>query len=166
MFRFARIGGAAFVVLNFLWFTTAANADAGVRVRLMLHPYVVAPGELPPSALATLSQVAGVELLPAGATRTGALEFLLANPLDDAALGASLRKLRHDRSVVWAEAVTSGSPKAVTKSTPALTGRKLMVRMNGSEVPDWATVLPRWTEMVGSPVTVQRQIGQVWVLQV
>ena len=57
MFCFARIAGAAFIVLNFLWFTTVANADAGVRVRLMLHPYVAAPGELPPSALADTPSV-------------------------------------------------------------------------------------------------------------
>ena len=34
----------------------------------------------------------------------------------------------------------------------------------GDATPDWGVLLPRWTDLVGLPLAVERQIGSVWVL--
>ena len=59
-----------------------AQAETISRIRVMLHPYAAAPGELPAAALARLQTLAGISLSLAGTTRTGGLDFDLAQPLD------------------------------------------------------------------------------------
>jgi serine protease len=140
---------------------TAFAQDVG-RIRLMLHPYAADPGTLPAAALAKLQALAGAELAYAATTRTGGLEFTLAQALSAADAKAMLKRLRDDRSVLWAEAVGAPAPKA--KALSPFQGNKLLVRLVGDPAPDWNVLLPRWADLVGMPLTVQRQIGNVWVL--
>lgn len=143
--------------------TAAAAAQEVSTIRVMLHPYLAQPGELPPAALAKLTALAGVPLTLSGATRTGALEFSLSQPLTSADAANMLRRLRDDRGVLWAEP----ADLALRKSAPAMSpfqGLKLMVRLVGDPTPDWSTLLPRWSELVGMPLTVDHQIGTIWVL--
>jgi serine protease len=132
------------------------------RIRLMLHPYAAPPGALPPAALAKLQALAGVPLTYAATTRTGGLEFTLGQSLSPVDAKALLRRLREDRSVLWAESVGAAASK--TQALSPFQGSKLMVRLVGDPAPDWSVLLPRWTDLIGMPLTVERQIGNVWVL--
>ena len=144
----------------------SAFAETVSRIRLMLHPNAGAPGKLPLVANARLQTLAGLPLTLTGTTRTGGLEFTLAQPLDSASAAALIQRLRTDRSVLWAETVTAGSvAKSQTVASSAGPGKKLMVRLNGAAAPDWAVLLPRWSSLIGSSVTVDHQIGNVWVLK-
>ncbi|TMH61706.1 MAG: hypothetical protein E6H53_01435 [Betaproteobacteria bacterium] len=145
-------------------FAAAASAQDVVRIRLMLHPYAAPAGVLPPDALARLQALAGVPLTLSATTRTGGLEFALGQPLSPADAKALLRKLRDDRSVLWAETIEPAAPTAKALSLSPFQGRKLMVRLVGDATPDWSVLLPRWTDLVGLPLAVERQIGSVWVL--
>ena len=141
-----------------------AGAQSVSQIRLMLHPYAAAPGALPADALTRLQTLAGMPLTVSGATRTGALEFTLPQPVSVADANAMLRRLRDDRSVLWAEPIR---PTVSTRaSTPAsnILGNKVMVRLVGDPAPDWDALLARWTDLTGVPLTVERQIGDVWVL--
>ena len=140
---------------------TAVAQDVS-RIRLMLHPYVAQPGALPPAAFAKLQTLAGVPLTYAATTRTGGLEFTLGQTLSPAEAKALLRRLRDDRSVLWAESVGSAAAKA--QSVSPFQATKLMVRLVGDPTPDWSVLLPRWADLVGMSLTVDRQIGNVWVL--
>jgi serine protease len=145
-----------------------AAAQNVSRIRVMLHPDAADDGQLPAATLALLQTLAGVPLALDGTTRTGALEFQLASPLDTAASAALLGRLRNDRSVLWAESVMSG-PTAAKAKTMAVArnapgGRKLMLRLTGATTPDWGTLLPRLSTAAGSKLAVDRQIGNVWVL--
>jgi serine protease len=150
--------------------TPAMAAETVSRIRLLLHPYIAAPGQLPPGALVNLQALAGVPLTFAGATRTGSLEFNLPQPLDAAAVATMVSRMREDRSVVWAEPVASNAAaksvvvKTNGKSAPALTRQKLMLRLAPSVLPDWPTLLPRFSAVVGATLTVDHQIGNIWVL--
>src|SRR6266853_1664385 len=118
------------VVLILGTFTPGAHAETVSRIRLMLHPYAGAPGQLPTQANARLQTLAGLPLTLAGTTRTGGLEFTLAQPLDQDAAAALVKRLRNDRSVLWAETIATGSvakSQAVTVNDRAQTGTKLMV---------------------------------------
>ncbi len=154
------------LALLFAAFATAAAAQNVTGIRVMLHPYLAPPGSLPPAAAAKLTALAGMPLALSGATRTGALEFALPAPLSAAAAGAMLRHLRADRGVLWAETIQPGAPKVATTKASPFQGQKLMVRLVGDPAPDWSTLLPRWTNLVGLPVSVSSQIGNVWVLAV
>ena len=156
------------VVLVLGAFAPGAYAETVSRIRLMLHPYAGAPGQLPMAANARLQTLAGLPLALAGTTRTGGLEFTLAQPLDTAAAAALVQRLRNDRSVLWAETITTGSgakPPALTANANAGPGQKLMVRVAGTASPDWAALLPRWNSLIGTTITVDHQIGDVWVLK-
>jgi subtilisin family serine protease len=142
---------------------TAAAQDVS-RIRVMLHPYAAQPGQLPPAALAKLTTLAGVPLALSATTRTGGLEFALGQPQSRADAAAMLRRLRNDRSVLWAEPIDTAATMAKTKVLSPFQGRKLMVRLVGDVTPDWNALLPRWTDLVGLPLSVERQIGNVWVL--
>ena len=142
---------------------TAAAQDVS-RIRVMLHPYTAQPGQLPPEALAKLTALAGVPLALSGTTRTGGLEFALDEPLSRSDAAALLRRLREDRGVLWAEPIDTTAILAKTKTLSLFQGRKLMVRLAGDATPDWNGLLPRWTDLVGLPLRVERQIGNVWVL--
>jgi serine protease len=141
----------------------AADAQDGSGIRLMLHPGAAAPGALSPSSLMRLQALSGVPLTLSGTTRTGALEFTLGAALSSDELNVLLRRLREDRSVLWAEAAQSQmTARALMPSR--LSGRKLMVRLAGDAAPDWNVLLPRFTDLAGMPLAVDRQIGNVWVL--
>jgi subtilisin family serine protease len=144
---------------------TAAAAQNVSRIRLMLHPYVAAPGQLPSEILLKLQALAGTPIELSATTRTGALEFSLGQTLAQADAAALLRRLREDRSILWAESIddTTARPKASALSP--FQGRKLMVRLTSDATPDWDVLLSRWTDLVGMPLGVERQIGNVWVLK-
>ncbi len=145
-------------------FAAAAAAQDVSRIRLMLHPYVAQPGQLPFNALVKLQALAGVPLEFSGKTRTGGLEFTLGQPLGRADAAALLRRLREDRSVLWAESIDASTTQAKTLTLSPFQGRKLMVRLVGDPAPDWNVLLARWTDLVGMPLSVERQIGNVWVV--
>jgi serine protease len=143
-----------------------AYAETVSRIRVMLHPYAGAPGQLPTAASARLQTLAGLPLAFAGTTRTGGLEFTLAQPLDADAAAALVQRLRNDRSVLWAETVTAGiRPQALTSDPNARPGQKLMVRLAAAASPNWAVLLPRWSSLIGTAITVDHQIGDIWVLK-
>jgi serine protease len=145
-------------------FAAAAAAQDVSRIRLMLHPYAAAPGQLPSEVLVKLQALAGVPIEFSGTTRTGGLEFALAQPLGRADADALLRRLREDRGVLWAESIDASTTKAKALRLSPFQGRKLMVRLVGDVAPDWDVLLPRWTDLVGMPLGVERQIGNVWVV--
>ncbi|HEX7272283.1 MAG TPA: S8 family peptidase [Casimicrobiaceae bacterium] len=144
----------------------AAGAQGMSQIRLMLHPNAANPGDLPAGELARLEGIAGVPLTLSGATRTGGLEFTLTQPAGTSDATAILGRLRDDRSVLWAESIEpSVAPRIGTAGAASQTASsRLMVRLVGDPTPDWSTLLPRWAEMTGVPLTVQRQIGNIWVL--
>jgi subtilisin family serine protease len=141
--------------------TAGAQSVSGIRV--MLHPYAAPPGALPASALATLTALAGMPLELSGATRTGGLEFTLGAALSPAAAASLLTRMRADRSVLWAEPIAAPATTAPSAPSP-FQGQKLMVRVVGDAAPDWSTLLPRWSGLVGAPLSVVQSIGNVWVL--
>jgi serine protease len=159
------------LVLLGLLVTTAGAAQAETisRIRVMLHPYTAAPGTLPDAALARLQTLAGIALHLAATTRTGGLELDLAQPLDRPTVNALVSRLRSDRGVLWAEAVSTQTlPQVQSVGASAGStelGDKLMLRLAGDPAPDWATLLPRWSAIVGAPLAVDHQIGSIWVLK-
>ena len=72
--------------------------------------------------------------------------------------------------MLWAETprIASASPKAAQVLPPAANqpGNRLLVRLKDGTAPDWAALLPRLGARIGSGLTVERQIGKVWVLSV
>ncbi len=159
------------LVLLALFGALAATAQAETisRIRVMLHPYAAAPGALPDAALARLQTLAGISLSLAATTRTGGLELDLAQPLDRATVTALVARLRVDRSVLWAEPVSADALlRAQSMRTSTATsdlGDKLMLRLAGDPAPDWASLLPRWSALLGAPLSVDHQIGKLWVLK-
>src|SRR5215471_3029765 len=121
----------------------AADAQMVSQIRLMLHPYAAAPGDLPADVLAKLETLAGMPLAISGATRTGALEFSLPQAISEADAGTMLRRLRDDRSVLWAEPIRPGLSLRLSAIASPIPGNKLMVRLVGDPDPDWNTLLPR-----------------------
>src|SRR4030095_6067153 len=149
----------------------SARAEPVSAIRVRLNPEAVAPGPLAPAQLSKLEMLAGTPLTPVAVTRTGAFEFRLARPMKSKARKSRLRALRQDRSVLWAEPLAS-DPTRLRRSTTRGgaghayidTGHKLMVRLVGDPSPDWATLLPRFSQHIGAPVVAERRIGNVWVL--
>jgi len=149
----------------------SARAEPVSAIRVRLNPETVAPGPLAPAQLSKLEMLAGTALTPVAVTRTGAFEFRLARPMESEALKSSLRALRQDRSVLWAEPLASDATRlrrATTRGGAGHayidTGHKLMVRLVGDPSPDWTTLLPRFSQHIGAPVVAERRIGNVWVL--
>ena len=102
--RAARTGAAALCVLLLAAAALqSARAETVHAIRVRLSPERVAAGPLSSAQLARLEMLAGTSLVQVGATRTGALDFALGEPVDAAALKPRLRALRQDRSVLWAE---------------------------------------------------------------
>ncbi|HWZ74187.1 MAG TPA: S8 family peptidase [Casimicrobiaceae bacterium] len=156
------------VVLVFGAIAPGAYAETVSRIRLMLHPYAGAPGQLPMVANARLQTLAGLPLTLARTTRTGGLEFTLAQPLDADAAAALVQRLRNDRSVLWAETISTDSvakSQALPANANAGPGQKLMVRLAAAASPNWSALLPRWNSLIGTAITVDHQIGDVWVLK-
>jgi serine protease len=145
-----------------------ATAQTVARIRVMAHPNVSA-GQSADATLAQLQAIAQVPLALAATTRTGALEFTLATPLTAADADALLVRLRNDRSVLWAESVAARTDRAQAREAAADTnppGRKLLVRLIADPAPDWTALLPRLSALAGTPLTVERQIGPIWLLSV
>jgi len=146
----------------------SAQTVSSIRVRL--HPYMAATGTLPPSALAQLEALVGTGLTLTGTTRTGALDLALAQPQDSTAIAATMKALRNDRGVLWAETprVVSASPKSAQVLPPGANapGQRLMLRLKDGTDADWSQLLPRLGQRIGMALAVERQIGNVWVLSV
>jgi len=149
---------------------TPVSAQTVATIRVRLHPYMADAGTLPPSALAKLEALVGTGLTLTGTTRTGALDLALAQPQDSTAFAATLRALRNDRGVLWAETprVVSPMKKSAQLLPPGAMapGQRVMVRLKDGTEPDWSALLPRLGARVGMALAVERQIGNVWVLSV
>ena len=69
--------------------------------------------------------------------------------------------------MLWAEPVSTEtlSQAQSVRASAATTdlGDKLMLRLAGDPAPDWSTLLPRWSAIVGAPLAVDHQVGHVWV---
>ncbi len=148
----------------------ASAADTTSSIRVRLHPYMAAAGALPPDALAKLEALVGTGLTLAGTTRTGALDLTLAVPQDAKSIALTLKALRNDRGVLWAETprVNAVGLKAAQVLPAAANepGQRLLVRLKDGAEPDWGALLPRLGNRVGMALTVERQIGNVWVMSV
>ncbi|MEO8755284.1 MAG: S8 family peptidase, partial [Casimicrobiaceae bacterium] len=147
---------------------TSAAAESVARLRVMLHPYTAAPGVLPPEALALLVELAGSSLALTGTTRTGALELALPAPVDAADAIAMVKRLRVDRSVLWAEPIlpAPAKAKAADDTSGQTPGRRFMVRIKDGVTPDWPSLLGRLGARIGLPLKAERQIGNIWILSV
>ncbi|HKW79591.1 MAG TPA: S8 family serine peptidase [Casimicrobiaceae bacterium] len=161
--RLTRLERLALFVL-FALLAPNAGAETISHIRVMLHPYAADAGQLPAAALTRLEALAGQPLALAGTTRTGGLELDLEQALDRPAAAAMLRRLQVDRSVLWVEAV-SDATSAPAPAVASGTGDKLMLRLAGDPAPDWASLLPRWSALVGAPLAVDHRSGNVWVLR-
>jgi len=164
--RWANLACAAIGMLGAA-FPAAAEQVAALRV--MLHPYAAARGELPPDAQATLEALAGTALTLTGTTRTGALELALPAPVSEADAVSIVKALRVDRSVLWAEPIRT--PVLARKSSGGnphgdKPGRRLLVRLKDDVTPDWPALLPQLGYRIGMKVTLERQIGNISVLSV
>ena len=163
---------AVFTSVLAVLFTAALPVSAQMvsSIRVRLHPYLAAAGTLPPGALTKLEMLVGTGLTLTGTTRTGALDLSLAQPQDSTAMAATLKALRNDRGVLWAETprVASASLKSAQVLPPAAAapGRRLMVRLKDDTAASWSELLPRLEARIGTALTVERQIGNVWVLSV
>ncbi len=147
--------------------TRAAHAEPVSTIRLMLHPYAAAKGDLPVEQLARLEALAGIKLTLVGTTRTGALEFALPAPRDASEIAPVLRRLREDRLVLWAEAPLPRP--TLQKSLQVAAHRR---RVPGSWFGSRPASQPTGPcSLHGSPnawacaVAPERQIGSVWVLR-
>jgi serine protease len=160
--RRAAAFAAAFFVSAF-----AAQAETVSSLRVMLHPYAAGWGELPAPQQARLEALAGAKLTLAGSTRTGAIELALPAPVDEDEARAMARKLRVDRSVLWAEPIVPAMAKRVAKVGDAdVQGQRLMVRMKAGAPPVDEGFLQRLGKKLGMNVRFERQIAQVAVLSV
>ncbi len=150
--------------------SVALAAPAGAvttTLRVMLNPANVAAGTLPDAAKAHLDALAGITTALGGFTRTGAVNLTLPVAIDDATAAVIVRRMREDRSVLWAEV-----PQGVTtlaKSAPATQaaqqmGYNLMLKLAPGVAPDWGALLPQFAARIGMPLAVERQITDVYVL--
>ena len=138
----------------------------GAGLRVMLHPDAASRGQLPPEGLTRLETLAGTPLTLSGVTRTGALDFTVDGARDAQTVAALAARLRRDRTVLWAEPKRpEPSLRRAQKSSGGTPGRQLMVRLADGVAPDWPALLPRFAERIGAAVSVDRSIGEVWVLE-
>jgi serine protease len=159
----------ACAAIGLLGTAVAAAAEQISALRVMLHPYAAARGELPPDARATLEALAGTALTLTGTTRTGALELSLPAPVPESEASAMAKALRVDRSVLWAEPIRTPAlarKAAVADPHGSQPGRRLMVRLKDDVVPDWPSLLTQFGNLIGMKVTLERQIGNISVLSV
>jgi serine protease len=145
-----------------------AAAAPVATLRLMLHPDVAARGALPAEVLAQLEAAAGTTLTLAGSTRTGALDLIPGKPLEAVDAAAIARRLREHRGVLWVQPQPERTTTKIghVSQQPEIAGRRLMVRLQDGIDADWGRLLPRLGQAVGMPLTVERQIADVWVLSV
>jgi hypothetical protein len=151
---------AALVGAALLLSAAAAHAEMVSSLRVMLHPYAAGWGELPAAEQARLEALTGSKLALTGSTRTGAIEVALETPVDETQAKAMARKLRIDRSVLWAEPIVPAMAKRKAKLEDAqVQGQRLMVRMKAGAAPIDAGFLQRVGKRLGMPVTFERQIA-------
>ena len=146
-----------------------SHAETVGSLRVMLHPYAAARGELPPEAHATLESIAGTGLTLTGTTRTGALDLALAAPVTEADADAMVKKLRVSRSVLWAEAIAPASvARKSAKADPNgdVQGRRIMVRLKDGVTVVWPEFLERLRKRLGMAVTLERQFAHIHVVSV
>jgi serine protease len=161
--RFAAVSG----VLLLAWAVAQGAIAAQVStVRVMLHPYLAAPGTLPPDALTKLETLAGTSLTLSGTTRTGALDLALPEPIGEAAAAQLMHQLRVDRGVLWAQPQFEAPAKKSLAQKVGVPGRRLMMRLKDGVEPEWGALLARLSASAGVPVKAERQIGDIWVLSV
>ena len=159
--RAALIGVALFAS------ATLAHAGTVSSLRVMLHPYAAGWSELPAEQQAHLESLLGARVALTGTTRTGAIELTLDAPVDDAAAKAMIRKLRVDRSVLWAEAIDPAAAKRKSILAESdVQGQRLMVRLKPGAAPVGPDLLNRIAKRIGMSVSFERQIAQVSVLSV
>ncbi len=163
----SRVAAAAVVLAGGVALApTPSLGQPASTIRVMLHPLAAPRGQLPAQQQAQLEAIAGTSLTLKGTTRTGALELALTEPRDAASVSAIVKRMREQRSVLWAEPVRARA--AVEKMRPKISsnelGRKLLVRLAEGVAPDWSVLAPRFSAMLGVTVVAQRQIGNVWVL--
>jgi serine protease len=160
-FRRAALGAALFAA------AFVAHAGTVSSLRVMLHPYAAAWGELPAAQKERMEALAGTTLTLTGSTRTGAIELSLGAPVDETQATEMVRKLRVDRTVLWAEPIVPAMAKRRAKlEDTEVQGHRLMVRMKPGAPPVDAGFLNRLAKRLGMPVTFERQIAQVAVLSV
>jgi len=168
-FRASKLARLTGVLALIFAFAMPVSAQSISTIRVRLHPDSAAAGTLPPLALAKLQALVGTGLSLVGTTRTGALDLALAEPQDSKTIAASLKALRNDRSVLWAETPRVTASAKAAKAAPAAgtePGQRLLVRLKDDATPDWSLLLPRLGTRLGTVLTVERQIGNVWVLSV
>src|SRR4029450_7025225 len=146
--------------------SVSAMAETVTKLRVMLHPHTAAPGALPADALGRLAELAGTTLALTGTTRTGALELALAAPVDETDAIAMVKRLRVDRSVLWAEPVLAASIARKAAVSGQAPGRRLLVRIKDGVAPVWPALLGRLSAQIGMTLKAERQIGNIWVLSV
>ncbi|MCC6868020.1 MAG: S8 family peptidase [Burkholderiales bacterium] len=161
--RGALIGALAFLSCA----TVPAFAGSVSALRVMLHPYTAAPGEWPATARASLEAIVASPLTLVGTTRTGALELALPAPVSDDVAAALVKELRVDRGVLWAEPIVRevAARSAAVIDADREPGRRLLVRLRDDATPDLPSLLARLSALVGTPLTLVRQIAQVYVLE-
>ncbi len=153
--------------LGAVLFALACVACGSTRAEsLVLMPNLLAPEarKNPSLLLGRLNALAGTEMTLVGTTRTGA--WRLTTP-DAGVDSAAIARLRNDRAVLWVDVSPAVAPslKPRTKSAGPRDGQKLMVRLRDDVAADWPTLTARFAATLGTGVTVERQIANVWVLR-
>ena len=137
-FRAPKLAAFATTLAMVIAVALPAAAQTVSTIRVRLHPYVAAGGTLPPDAQERLETLVGTGLTLTATTRTGALDLALASPQDSSTIAASLKALRNDRSVLWAEIppTASLSPKTAQVQSPGVSqpGQRLLVRLKDGKV--------------------------------
>jgi len=156
----AALAGAAVPV-------AAPAAEPVASIRVMLHPSAAARGTLPDTLKARIEALAGSALTLAGTTRTGALDLALPAPVSSQDAAALAARLRVDRAVLWAQPQRPASPVLKSLSGDSRfdrAGRQLMVRLADGASEDWTRLAPRFSALLGTSVTAERKVGNVWLL--
>ncbi|MCC6197926.1 MAG: S8 family serine peptidase, partial [Burkholderiales bacterium] len=76
-----------------------------------------------------------------------------------------VKRLRVDRSVLWAEPIMPHLVPKARSAADGVQGRRLMIRLKDGVTPDWPGFLNRLSKLVGTTLTLERQIAHVYVLQ-
>ncbi len=150
------------LLLAAFWMTRA-DAAPTTTIVVMPRPDAVASTDATAGFLAHLQSLTHLDLTVSGKTRTGALVLALPAVSESNVL---LPLLRMDRSVLWADLPpgVGGAKVVAAKHSTTLMGQKLMVRLNDGVEPDWDTLSARFGQILGVGVSMQRHVGNVWVL--
>ena len=157
---------ALFSTTMALLVVTQAQAETVDSLRVMLRADASAGATGQAALLTRLEALVGLKLTPTGTTRTGALLLALPGPVAASDLTVALGRLRDDRAVLWADIAPQSETlrKARTKAKGER-GQKLLLRLKAGIAPEWSTLAPRFAKRIGVVLSVERQIGNVWVLR-